>query len=620
MSALSVRSRIEPWQRFTRSHPCPICQGYDADRRGRGERCYGFLSADETAAFCTREERAGDLPLIPASQTYAHQLDGPCGCGMTHGVALAPVRHRRDEPERDPDPQTGPLPAEVKGKRFVAEWAYRRADGSVAYRVARYDDPLKPGESKPDKTFRQFRQLDEASWAWGLGDTERLLYRLPEILAGPASRPVFVVEGEKAADALAALGLVVTTCSEGARKWDQAPGRHEALRDRHVVVLPDKDEKGLAHALQVAEDLRGCTASVCIVELPGLPEKGDAVEWIAAGGDALQLMELAVGTLGRIAGTAQSQNPCPVNQDDSPESGPRQWERLRWTRQIRSNASLSASAKWAAMVARDKLDTWADDAWVPIDLTAFGGEYGVSAQTASSNLRQLQDAGGVEYRVEKTTQEDAEGVPRTFSRAYIKRAPLLMAPLEIQSEPRNWGGKRPGAGRRCKSCGSENLVIRRQLVCRSCGEKQEDLPDIEVNPRPEEETGEESLAQESCPTNHLDLPGEGDERDMEDDPEVKMTSLPQSMYVSQDDSPGNAGSVSLQELRERIGEWAQAREWAALIVPPAHRYGGSREMWERLLRGASVEDLRRVYMALGAAGATSGAMPGATALGESEFV
>jgi len=80
---MAVRSQ----QRFSKDDPCPICGGYDRLPRGAGTRCFGFLSGDGRFAHCTREEFAGALERNPASQAFAHRLEGPCGCGRTHGSA-----------------------------------------------------------------------------------------------------------------------------------------------------------------------------------------------------------------------------------------------------------------------------------------------------------------------------------------------------------------------------------------------------------------------------------------------------------------------------------------------------------------------------------------------------
>jgi hypothetical protein len=108
-------------------------------------------------------------------------------------------------------------------------------------------------------------------------------YRLPELLAEPA-RPVVVPEGEKDCDNLARIGVLATTNACGAGKWT---AEHSAfLRGRRVIVLPDNDETGRNHAQQVAQSLHGIAESVRIVELSGLPAKGDVSDWIAAQPDA----------------------------------------------------------------------------------------------------------------------------------------------------------------------------------------------------------------------------------------------------------------------------------------------------------------------------------------------
>ena len=64
-------------QRFTKESPCPVCGGYDEAPRGRGLRCWGFLSSDGKTANCTNGVRAGDLTINPRSETYAHRLAAP---------------------------------------------------------------------------------------------------------------------------------------------------------------------------------------------------------------------------------------------------------------------------------------------------------------------------------------------------------------------------------------------------------------------------------------------------------------------------------------------------------------------------------------------------------------
>jgi hypothetical protein len=132
------------------------------------------------------------------------------------------------------------------------------------------------------KGFSMRRPDGPGRWKPGLAGVRRVLYRLPELLAADPTQPVFVVEGEKDVDRLRELGLVATTNPLGAGKWRAEFS--EFLRERHVVLLPDNDAPGQAHALQVAGAVHGMAAEVKIVDLPGLPPKGDVSDWLALPG------------------------------------------------------------------------------------------------------------------------------------------------------------------------------------------------------------------------------------------------------------------------------------------------------------------------------------------------
>jgi putative DNA primase/helicase len=139
------------------------------------------------------------------------------------------------------------------------------------------------------KDFRQRRPHGDA-WTWNLGDVRRVLYRLPELLAAKHDTPVFVAEGEKDVDALTRLGLCATTNAGGAGKW--RPEYSDALKGRQVVILPDNDDPGRRHAADVARALHGVAAGVKVIELPGLPDKGDVSDWLARGGTTAALLSM----------------------------------------------------------------------------------------------------------------------------------------------------------------------------------------------------------------------------------------------------------------------------------------------------------------------------------------
>ena len=56
-------------QRFNWDHPCPVCGGFDKINRGRGARCYGFLSENGMVAHCTNTAYGGTLSVNTSSDT-----------------------------------------------------------------------------------------------------------------------------------------------------------------------------------------------------------------------------------------------------------------------------------------------------------------------------------------------------------------------------------------------------------------------------------------------------------------------------------------------------------------------------------------------------------------------
>lgn len=168
-------------------------------------------------------------------------------------------------------------------RQFVTAYDYRDADGKLLYQSVRFDP----------KGFSQRQPTDGDDWLWNMDGVRRVLYRLPELLAAEPSKTVYIPEGEKDCNALVALGRVATCNVGGALKWRDEYS--DTLPGRIVAVLPDNDSKGREHAAQVAASLAGVAALVKIVELPGLPNKGDASDWIANGGtaDALEALVAA---------------------------------------------------------------------------------------------------------------------------------------------------------------------------------------------------------------------------------------------------------------------------------------------------------------------------------------
>ncbi|MDL2317683.1 DUF927 domain-containing protein [Eubacteriales bacterium OttesenSCG-928-A19] len=161
---------------------------------------------------------------------------------------------------------------------------YTDENGGLLFQVCRYD--LGNGE----KTFRQ-RVPDQSArggYRWSIKGVRNVPYRLPEVIkAIQEGRPVFIVEGEKDADNMEALGFTATTNAGGASK-DNAkpkwrPEHSAALTGADVYILPDNDETGKSDRQQVATWLVPICKSVRLLDLtqvyPDLPVKGDITDF-----------------------------------------------------------------------------------------------------------------------------------------------------------------------------------------------------------------------------------------------------------------------------------------------------------------------------------------------------
>ena len=105
---------------------------------------------------------------------------------------------------------------------------------------------------------------------------------------------VYIVEGEKDADNLSKLGLVATTCPMGAGKWRNEYNQY--LKGKNIVIIPDNDGVGKKHSLDIAKSLYGIARNIKILELPGLPEKGDVSDWLNQGHTKDELLSLVEKT------------------------------------------------------------------------------------------------------------------------------------------------------------------------------------------------------------------------------------------------------------------------------------------------------------------------------------
>ncbi len=205
----------------------------------------------------------GERPFTPSSQKFT-----PSDGNAENAEAFTKSSPSGDElfgESLNSSPDSTPTP-----KTLEARYEYRDETGILAYNKLRFSD----------KTF-SFTRSDGAP---GLKGAPRVLYGLPLVLAAIAAGiTVYVVEGEKDADALLRDGCVATCNDSGASKPGDSkwlPDYTEMLRGAVVVVVADKDEPGRVHAANVATRLDGVARSVRVVEAL---EGKDSFDHLAAG-------------------------------------------------------------------------------------------------------------------------------------------------------------------------------------------------------------------------------------------------------------------------------------------------------------------------------------------------
>jgi DNA polymerase-1 len=164
-----------------------------------------------------------------------------------------------------------------------------------------YRDHLGAAHTKLEKRVSRDgrKQYPQSFWVNGAWVRKKpagwfkIPYRLPEMLAALAKNPktdVFIPEGEKDAETLAALGLIATTSSEGATNpkskkgsnWTPELNKWFAGVQR-VFILEDNDEPGRNFAREKAAALAGIVPDVRIVSFPDVPETEDVSYWLEHG-------------------------------------------------------------------------------------------------------------------------------------------------------------------------------------------------------------------------------------------------------------------------------------------------------------------------------------------------
>jgi hypothetical protein len=127
-----------------------------------------------------------------------------------------------------------------------------------------------------------YRKVGEDLWKKGLDGVSQVPYNLHELVEGVRDgKTIYHLEGPKDVEAAREKLGVVATTSGGVDTW--RPEFRSYYVGADVVIIPDNDDPGRKYADTVAQSIVPVSRDVKIVNLPGLPDKGDLTDWLDAG-------------------------------------------------------------------------------------------------------------------------------------------------------------------------------------------------------------------------------------------------------------------------------------------------------------------------------------------------
>lgn len=164
---------------------------------------------------------------------------------------------------------------------------YQDASGKVIYQKLR----IEPGDNGRSK---KYSFLNPANGQYKK-PCESVLYHLPDVIA---AKIVVICEGERKADIIKSWNYP-GTCLDAGADSKLTPAMVEVLTGKSLIILPDNDEPGRKYCDNIIAAMREKASSIKVIELPGLPPKGDIVDWVKTPGNDqnrfAEIIEHAVG-------------------------------------------------------------------------------------------------------------------------------------------------------------------------------------------------------------------------------------------------------------------------------------------------------------------------------------
>ncbi len=265
------------WRQASKSENCPICK--------KPNWCsITGATGDPEAAVCMRVESDNKRPNGGWHHRLKEREKRPSNGAVK--PSLTSTSLSKSKPKRaHTSPKVAIASLERKLGKHSAQWTYHNASGTPIGVIVRWDKR----DGKEIRPITRNEPTDGGFSTWQIAGMPipRPLYQLPSLAD---AEQVIVVEGEKCADALRALGYVATTSphgSKGAGMADWSP-----LAGKQVVLMPDIDEPGNEYIDAVVGLLEHVSPAptVRVLRLDSLPDRspmpegGDVVDWLAAGG------------------------------------------------------------------------------------------------------------------------------------------------------------------------------------------------------------------------------------------------------------------------------------------------------------------------------------------------
>jgi len=250
----------------TKRYYCPYCQTTPADHktpdmsvRGMGIKCFRCGAKGDVIKLYMDTRNVGFMDALEA---------------LSNGKFKSAITSRPALPEKTKPVkyyETSEQALFVPPGHYVhSTWTYRGPTGKEIMRIFRL-------ESNRGKTYRPVSYIPDKGWYIGKPKGKTPIYNLPAVLK-KWDQAVWVVEGEKAADALNSIGCLATTSAGGACNatgTDWSP-----LDGRTIIAWPDNDKPGRAY-IETVKLL--CNPSSFTLFQPNcMEEKQDAYDYITA--------------------------------------------------------------------------------------------------------------------------------------------------------------------------------------------------------------------------------------------------------------------------------------------------------------------------------------------------